>query len=876
MASVTLQFLGTDNWRWLIVLSCLVAVSLVLWAGVQLARRRVRYGLICLASAAGPAGLAPALLIDAARSAWIGRRRQAGRSLLAAAAVAVPTVLTIVLAARAGAGLATTLAVAGFTAGVAGAVGVFYASVYGQLGTGRLAGLMALRVAAIAALVLILFKPALSLLSDDDAGKPYLLILVDRSASMSIADEENMPPRYDQAVQMLQTQVDRIERTFRPVWYRFATSTDPQDGIDDLAGAPAGGDRSDATDLAEAIRTATGDFAPSRVAGVVLVTDGRDNAGLLRDVTLAAARGAVPIHAVGVGSPTESPSGRRNLRLVGLDGPVEAIVDNQATLRARAQISGYAGRFFKLTLIEPDSRREIATASVTTSSPSDVVPVELHWTPRRPDDANSAGSIRRLVASLQQEDTEAVKLDNASELHVRLTQPRIRVLYIEGSMRPEYRAVKRLLDSDRNVQFMGLIRMSANTFWAQGSIEGRQLTALPSSDEDFRLLDVLILGDVDKTFLAAGDENRLERIAKFVRDGGGLLMLGGRNSFGPGGYGGTPIEDVLPVRVGTRSENQELSPLLPQLTAAGDRHPILDGIEGFFPGPGGRKPSPDLPDLPALKGCVAVPGVKRGAEALMIHPSRRNESGSLAVLAVSPVVGKGRTAAFTADTTYQWDRPMRAMGLKTPYEPFWGQMVRWLAGVDTKSRKASAAAMVRVDRTYLRVGQEAQVTAFAWDPDAAQGDRPRITCKAVGGKAQETTPVTLATNPSASQQATGSFAPDQPGEYRLVVEATSADGRRELGRDEIALTVAPQSAEMDQLARNDDLLRGVAEASGGSFGILAGLPDLVDRITREQLQRSPLPAEGRTVRLFHFPLLFGLFVVLLTAEWLLRRGWQLQ
>ena len=55
---------------------------------------------------------------------------------------------------------------------------------------------------------------------------------------------------------------------------------------------------------------------------------------------------------------------------------------------------------------------------------------------------------------------------------------------------------------------------------------------------------------------------------------------------------------------------------------------------------------------------------------------------------------------------------------------------------------------------------------------------------------------------------------------------------------------------------------------------LAGLPDLVDQLVR--LTPDATTAAGLTmVPLYHFPILFVLFVTAMTSEWSLRRRWQL-
>ena len=94
--------------------------------------------------------------------------------------------------------------------------------------------------------------------------------------------------------------------------------------------------------------------------------------------------------------------------------------------------------------------------------------------------------------------------------------------------------------------------------------------------------------------------SQLQKLAAFVNRGGGLLMLGGHNSFGPGGFGGTKLAEVLPVKMGSRAMPQEFTPFLPQLTASGLGHPIFEGITDYFFGPNNRKPDPKLPLLPGV------------------------------------------------------------------------------------------------------------------------------------------------------------------------------------------------------------------------------------------------------------------------------------
>ncbi|KKK88790.1 hypothetical protein LCGC14_2739610, partial [marine sediment metagenome] len=277
-----------------------------------------------------------------------------------------------------------------------------------------------------------------------------------------------------------------------------------------------------------------------------------------------------------------------------------------------------------------DSQQLLSEANTET------LDLQFKWTPGDPTGPANP-DIRKLRIVAQPNPVEAVAEDNAAELHLLVTQPSIRVLYVEGTLRPEYKYLRRILATDPNVKLMSLVRLSENRFLAQGSIDNRQLQDLPRTDEEFGFFDVLILGDLDRTFLTRG---QMDKIRQFVNDGKSLLMLGGRNSFGPGGYGGTPVEAALPVVCGSRSQQQETTRFVPQLTAGGQASPVFAGMAEFFGAPG-RKP---VKPLPALLGCVTVERAKPGAQVLAIHPNRRSATGPLVVLAVHNF-GSGRAAA---------------------------------------------------------------------------------------------------------------------------------------------------------------------------------------------------------------------------------------
>ncbi len=803
------------------------------------------------------------ILLAAGAWQWYRQRKLTAAAIVAAASAAVG----LLVLALGGVGQGAWLAI--LAGQVILAAGVFYASVYSQLGRGRLAALMAMRSAAILMLLALLFKPAVVVAPAVNESKPVMAILVDRSASMNTSDGANLPGRYRQAVSMLSFQADRISENFRPAWYYFAGDARQTSSCDELAGLSASGEGTDSTNIAAALRRVGGEFSPDSLACILVVSDGLHNAA--DSVSAAADSVQARIYTAGVGSEKETAGSRRNAELVSLEAPLQCVRDNLTSVTARVKLTSLANESVSLKLYEAGSDQPIAIEKLWTDKNDDELVADLKWAPRgRPTNEKTGPDIRRLKVELAA-DNESTTADNFGELHVLVTDPRLRVLYIEGSIRPEYKYLKRLLDTDPNVQFMGLVRTRGSTFWAQGGASGRKLTAMPATKEDFKLFDVLILGDLDSSFLSGG---QMKLIRDFVNDGGGLIMLGGHSSFGPGGYGGTDIEKVLPVLCGGRKQGQEMDAFLPQLTAAGEAHPVFEGIAGYFAGPGGRGPDKSLARLPELEGCVSVQQVKDGAALLAVHPSRSSQAGPLVVLAVQNF-GAGRSAALTVDTTWRWYLPLRAAGVEGPYARLWGQLVRWLAGVDTKSTQASSSVLMRTPRSCVKVGQELPVRVRVADMIGRPAPTASAVCSARVITSSSENPVAIALAPSAEAGVfEGVFAPREAGAYRLEASATDDRGRS-LGTDSLPITVLPHLAELDRLARDSDLLGRLATGHGGRYADIAALPELIDDMVRDCGLASAPAATPTIVKCYNFPILFMLVVVLLTCEWLLRRRWQL-
>jgi uncharacterized membrane protein len=86
-------------------------------------------------------------------------------------------------------------------------------------------------------------------------------------------------------------------------------------------------------------------------------------------------------------------------------------------------------------------------------------------------------------------------------------------------------------------------------------VDVRTSYGLPGSPRELAAYDLVILSDVAQTYVGPAQMAALEG---YVRDlGGGFIMAGGENSFGSGGYTGSRLEKLLPVRFETEKKRDQ-------------------------------------------------------------------------------------------------------------------------------------------------------------------------------------------------------------------------------------------------------------------------------------------------------------------------------
>ena len=762
----------------------------------------------------------------------------------------------------------------------------FYLNLLPQLGAARTSALLGMRILALAMLVSMFFEPVLRFITRPKPDIP-LHVLIDTSGSMSFPDVQNGPTRIQSVWQTLRPQLPKIEGHFVPRYFAFSTGLDELKKPDELSRRPADGK---STDIGSAItglvQQTTG--LRSQEAVFILISDGIDNSTPnVADQARALGR---KIHTVRIGSEQAEPAALANVAIDNVETADDFVVHHESKVKITVKSSALANRVVEVRMAEVDGEGRpagrLASKALVLQPLPEGQTLELPFKPERV-------GVQRLAVWVDPIAGERSTVDNRQEFQGLALDPRIKVLYIEGRVRPEYTQLNRALARDPNIEVASMLRITQDRFNAAGTVNGGPVSALPASAEEWKKFDVIILGDMDSSFLT-----RIQQLAIEQRTaaGGGLLMIGGQNSFGPGGYEGTSIEKALPVFTGPLSSAQERSPFVPALTADGLAHPAMEGLDRWFARSGAAtQPT----DLPPLRGNVVVARPKSGASVLLTHANRPGPDGQPQIILATQRYGQGRSAAFTADTTYLWYIPLRGMGQESPYNRFWGQLIRWLAGEEVRNRSRGPGVDGLLNKSLFQLGESVKIRAMVRDQ---RGDATRYAQVNVMMKRDRSVGAAAAAGTSETQfplapveSRTGLYEVNIPNPDKgdWIIELSASKDGQLLGRQELKFTVIPPAEELLKIAANPKLLRDIADRTAGYHYELAQLPNLIDQLIRSD--RATPRARQETISLanlfrailtaidanpawptrWDLPLQAALVLSLLATEWILRRRWQL-
>jgi len=281
--------------------------------------------------------------------------------------------------------------------------------------------------------------------------------------------------------------------------------------------------------------------------------------------------------------------------------------------------------------------------------------------------------------------------------------------------------------------------------------------------------------------------------------------------------------------------------------------------------------------FPKLYGCNLVDHAKAGAIVLGQDPNRRNSSGPLLLLAAQEI-GRGRSIAFTSDTTRSWGRDFEtlwgepidpALPLSEAncdsryYRQFWVNAVRWLAA--GKLGKTNSAVTLELARNYTTPGGKVTANVKVRDSQLSQQSGAEV---AVVLSAPDKKSVSFKADydPASRSYITQLF-PATRGDY--TVTATAARQGQPLGQDQQLLVSEDIDGEMADVRAQPDLMARLAKVSGGQSFTAAG--ELTKSIAAALTKQPEEIINYERHPLWDKAWLLATVLGLLTLEWSFRR-----
>ena len=649
--------------------------------------------------------------------------------------------------------------------------------------------------------------------------KPSLAILVDVSKSMSVKD-----PR--ERLAMVQNSLKKfrkdLERDFQVAIYEFAESLSKTDW-EGILRAKAKGQQ---TSIFGALKS----LAEEQVqTNVLLFSDGIDNASKFSWTYDA------PVFTVRSGQN----DALKDIHLKEVRGADFAFKNRPVEFKVTVENSGFKGMGAPLILKEKRGLSWVESQVKQVHFPQSAATQEIEFriVPQTP-------GVFEYHLEIPVQEGEITASNNSQSFKLEVDREKIRILYLCGQPGPEYAFLRQLLKSDPSIELVSfvILRNPENVV----PVLEDQLSLIPFPVDTIFLktlsdFDLLIFENFSY-FRFGISRAYLENIQRFVEEkGGGFIMMGGENSFSPGGYLNTAIEKILPVTLNPHEERVVAEEV--RLKVLEPSHPIFDSGETL------EKIESLWKDMPFLNGYHRLAGVKKDATLLA--------SGSGSPLIAAWQVKKGRVLALGTLSTWQWAISLSQQGfLQSPYTHFWRQTIRWLTTApDSKPVRIVLADSHFIPERKVAVKILIQPEILRKDPDLQLSIRSQ-------GKTIQILPLTSAGRSDYRAE----WIPEKNGPGEVEIRAVLNQGSRKYV-DVRPLEVKERDWELETPLSKPAILKEIAEKSGGLF---TELDQFSPEILKGRAQRFK-KAKSESVKKALGLNTCGLLILILLGEWSLRR-----
>ena len=799
------------------------------------------------------------------------------------------------------------------------AISAFYAHECARVPPKTARILVACRMAAVAIVLLVLMQPVI-VTDRDREVKQRVVILLDDSASMhfndrQLTDDEKkditealglpaFPKDGMTRAEMVRQLVNRgggesflnkVREKFHVDVFRFGNGIRRKENINEEEALSASEKMfRSVTDLSKALELVIKAVPAEEITSVLVFTDGRHNGDAgVESIARRLGGYGINVSSVVVGGSIKP----FDISISAVDAKESVFLGDKIRFSVTASATGANGRKARI-VFKNDKGEQLDAQDFTVEGNEWAKEFRFVDLPKEQGVYHYAFDIKPVPGELFED-------NNTRETDVAVSDDRTNVLLVDGRPRWEYRYLRNLFyGRDKSVHLQDWIVHPDSVFGVEAKLRDpasasrpfgdSEAGEWPVQDNDWRQFDVIIVGDVEESVFT---DEAIRQLKYNVEERGTLLVFISGSEYMPMTYQNPALRDLMPIEYTPDGQSHRVAPendFVFQLTAAGRGHPVMSQSSSS------AENEEIWQNIPDFHWRLPIEGVKPGADVLA-YAKPRGDDGKVSqqaaqaesiaasieddpeaalkrleemrseqarnALVVSQMKGKGRVLMLTTDNMWR----LRSKDGDQLHHRFWGQVMRWGAGEKLRTGNH----YVRIGTDQLRYGAGEPIKAFARFLDDKHNGLDGLEPKLVVIPPDATTG--RAYYAQKRPDSNGFYECEipgcaKPGEYRVRLECPEAkkllDRRMPvLLETSFVVVTTKRPAEEVDITSTRNLVERVAASTGGK--VLK--PTDYVKLSADLGGGSKTLSDRVEYQLWSMPPLFLLVILLLTAEWVLRK-----
>ncbi|MES2981328.1 MAG: hypothetical protein V4727_03360 [Verrucomicrobiota bacterium] len=674
------------------------------------------------------------------------------------------------------------------------------------------------------------FDPVMSILSPNGT-RHRIIVLLDQSESMLVRDDA-AGTRKQRAEALFSKMEKRLSSRFDMETLPFDAGLAENNGNGKSGGSDPAGSSAKRTDIGTTLLQLSERPGIEEADAILILTDGGD------DPVRPAILPRVPHHIIGVGRDASEVD---DLLIRNVEFPPQADIHGVIPVQVEIEVNQVKDRGWDMKQLQVELQEQTdkgwtsrAKETIDVSSLSAVKSFEV-----AAGDEERSRNFRVVLPNME---GELTKLNNVQTFSVEVRDRSVHVLMISRYLGWEENKIRSVLGKDPAISLTAMTRASDNRFVLHGDRregDDKLKAGISGDPKDLEPYRVIILGSFPASEMS---EEQQAALASYVERGGSLVLLGGEDSFGLGGYDKGSLSALLPWNVGTSGEELKTGFFPVRLSLLAEAQPIWNPV----------KEQMERMQKLSVYSVNTLGSLKMAS--LSILESRVGEK-NVSLAAILPY-GEGLVMGIASNTLWRWQQA--GGNERELYTTFWAQSVRYLTGDYDGGR-------------YISVN---------WDSDAYQPNSKAQVGIRVAGQSSwgqlrvEARMIKDGQDQLLDTQRVGGY-PNafrcnaifrEAGDYTFVVKASVGD--KELETYSKKLSVKIHHVEGSVLEVPHVELEAVAARTGGQYYQEKEAMNFAEHLDREFVSQS-VTKEIPLIQIYG--IYFILILMLLVLEWMIRK-----